>query len=214
MAIKVNYRALDLAIEKPVEQAFRQTAIQLAEEKLDETKKQFLEEFKEHPISREIEEGESAETGSLPVPGNLFSFIGFEQGSTPIEDLSEFLNETIYIRNVSSPRYDKTKKRYLFDVMVPTRDTIAANTPMPWGTSRSWVYGIESGVAGLNHYLSIQLANQLDRASGRKREREGFAGSRSSTAIQSKGIVSQGVGAFTPQQYLTQLLKTFENHLK
>jgi hypothetical protein len=213
MAVKINNRALELAIEKPVERAFRQKAIELAEGRLEETKEEFLIEFKEHPVSQEIEEGERAE-GDLGVPGNLFSFIGFEQGSTPVEDLSAFLNEHIHIRNLATPRYDKTRKRYLFDVVVPSRDTIAANTPMPWGTSRSWVYGIETGIIGLNHYLSIQLANQLDKSAGRKRQREEFPHSRSTTAIQSKGVVSKGIGAFTPRQYLTQLLKTFESNLQ
>jgi len=123
-----------------------------------------------------------------------------------VKKLYDFLDKSIILE---AGVYDKIKKAYFFNVRVPSRDSIADATPMPWNTGRSWVYGIESGIAGLNYYLTIQKANLVDQLRGRKRARDSFRGSFSTTAIQSKSVVS-AVGSFTPQQYLTNLLKIFE----
>src|ERR1700739_4445008 len=114
--VKINYRAFGDAFDDALEQNTRAKAIQLVQEQFENAKEEFLQEFLDHPVSREIEEGEKTEGQILPVEGNLFSFIGFNQGEQPIEDLYNFLNDKITINK--TPTYDKTRKRFIFTVKV------------------------------------------------------------------------------------------------
>jgi hypothetical protein len=218
MPAKINYRALQLAIDRPLERACRQAAIELANERFEEAKETLLERFLSDPISQEIEEGAKTEGGILPVVGNLFSFIGFEDGTQPIQDLYNFLNDNITLQK--NPTYDRVKKQYLFNVYQPSKEEIKAETPMPWGTARSWVFAIESGISGLNQYLSSQRQLELRQASYAKRKfhkagteppEEKDLG-RSTGGIQVKGIISQG--GFTPHKYLSDMLNNFIRNVK
>lgn len=193
--VKINYQALKLAIDKPVERAFRQAAVRIANERFDDAKEVFLEEFLTHPVSQEIEEGPRADGGVLPTRGNLFGFIGFNEGETPVEDLYHFLEDHIYITKI--PTYDKVRQRYNFNVYAPSKEAIKDVTPMPWGTAKSWVYAIEGGLAGLNHYLFSEKRN-LGRSTG---------------GIQVKGELNDA-GGFKNRKYLTDLMNQFIRNLK
>ena len=101
--------------------------------------------------------------------GNLYSFIGFNYPEDPINPILELLNSTkIELKSISD-------NLFLY-VRMPSAEDVWAVTPMPWADGRSWAKGIESGISGLNFYLSIQRAgaNSL----------KTFENSRSGTAIQ------------------------------
>ena len=84
---------------------------------------------------------------------------------------------------------------------MPTPEDVWEVTPMPWADGRSWAKGIESGISGLNFYLSIQKAGI--------RASKAFEDSRSGTAIQSRKIISPSA-RFNPTQYISTLLKKYK----
>ena len=156
-------------------------------------KTQMLAEFENLPVTREIRAGPTAEniSGTLSTKagyGNLFSFIGFREGSDPIKNIVEKLTTT-NIRFVKV-----TPKEILYEVDLPSAQEIFAVTPMPWANGRSWAQGIEQGISGLGWYIY------------RKR---GVKGSRSGTAIQthfsrrsaSRPILTKARGSFRKAEF-------------
>lgn len=215
MSVKIDYRVLELFLQKSIVTQYKRKAGEIAEKKFEKVKEAFLTSFMEDDITQEIKAGENENKSILQeeTKGNLFSFIGFTQGEKPIEDLYKFLNDHIYI-DTENPTYDNIRKKYTFKIYAPDKDSIKDATPMPWGTGRSWVYGIESGIIGLNHYLSINRANELDLLAGKNRERTSFGPtSFSTTAIQVAGTPNPGI-QYTAHKYLSSLFNEFINNLK
>ena len=70
-----------------------QTQVVKAFEKI---KREMILEFMNHPVTREILGGPNAsnESGTLDGYGNLFSFIGFNEGEDPIEIILDLLNDS------------------------------------------------------------------------------------------------------------------------
>lgn len=115
-------------------------------------KKEMLEEFLSHPISIEIEGGPNAEnsSGTLDGYGNLFSFIGFDRGSNPLEPIVELLQSA----SIDADRENDTG--FLMKIFIPSKDEIFSVTPMPWASGRSWAEGIERGISGFGRYLNTE----------------------------------------------------------
>lgn len=187
--IIINFKALEEILEEPIRKAALPIAMELAESRFDTAKSTFLKDFLSHPVSQELELGPKHEGGSLPV-GNLFGFIGFNEGEDPVGDLYKFLDEEIYLNKTAT--YDKAGRKFIFRVSIPSKDSIAEETPMPWGTARSWVFGIEAGIQGLNHYIFSQNRD-LGRSTG---------------GIQVKGATTLAPGGYKAQRYLSDLLNT------
>ena len=155
-------------------------------------KSELIAEFNGHEVTREIEAGPSASntSGTLGGVGNLFTFIGFENGQKPTEPIRQaleyiFLTSTMVKRDGSSESY----------VLYPSPDDIFSVTPLPWAQGRSWARGIESGLSGLGHYLNKE--SDL---------------SRSSKGVQVKNMVRGG--KFQNTKYITEMIRSFEKKLK
>jgi hypothetical protein len=126
-------------------------------------KEQFLEAIENSDVSQEIEagsDGEGAEniSGTLEGKGDLFSFIGFDRGTHPVQYFINFLRYTIQTSRIT--RVNKTSRntrRFVFNVIVPTKDEITQETQIPWNPGRSWVYGIEQGISGFGLYLAKSM---------------------------------------------------------
>jgi len=150
---KLDQKTLRLNIGNLSE--IKSAALEIAESKLDDETKRFLNEFESHPVTREIEEGESGEniSGTLGGYGNLFSFIGFENGAKPVEAVKNLIEK---IRIIGSGKGEKGKKygQVIFKVYVPSVEEFENNTPMPWAKGRSWLTGIEKGISGLGYFIS------------------------------------------------------------
>ena len=60
-------------------------------------KNNMIQEFEMHPVTIEIDAGPNASntSGTLGGYGNLFSFIGFEQGTDPLAKVRSALEKTI-----------------------------------------------------------------------------------------------------------------------
>jgi hypothetical protein len=113
-------------------------------------KRTMLNEFDRHLVTQEIAEGNQAAniSGTLDGYGNLFSFIGFIDGSDPTSALRDLLDvgtdfqQTVF-RN----------SKWYFKVRTPSQEAIASVTPMPWETGNGWAEGIEKGISGLGYYI-------------------------------------------------------------
>jgi hypothetical protein len=133
----------------------KSAALEIAESKLEDERKQFLNEFESHSVTEEIDAGESSEntSGTLGGYGNLFSFIGFNSGSKPTEVVKNLISK---IRIIGSGKSEKGKPygQVIFKVLVPSMDEFENKTPMPWAAGRSWLTGIERGISGLGYFIS------------------------------------------------------------
>ena len=115
----------------------------------EKLKTKMIAEFQGHPVTREIRGGINAQNISNTLGGitNLYSFIGFDSNSDPIEPIEDLLLRT-------DVRFVRINKQMIeFEVTLPEAKEIFAATPLPWAPGRSWAKGIESGLSGLGYYL-------------------------------------------------------------
>ena len=163
-----------------------------------ESKRKLLQDFISHPVTKEIKAGPDASNVSNTIvgPGNLYSFIGFENGSDPIGIVYDYLNTSTYLSaNRKARVVKKTKDRvYLgFKVNAPNMEQLAAISRMPWEPG-SWLFKIEKGMSGLGHYIYQKY----------------IKGSRSGSGIQASGRVRTGL--FKRTQYMSAILNTFKKN--
>lgn len=158
-------------------------------------KNQMIAELLNHPVTVEIKGGISSQNISGTLGGgsaNLYSFIGFESGTDPIDPIVDFLQKSIQIK------FTRTGARFLiYTVEIPEPKEIFNITPMPWATGRSWAKGIESGISGLGYYL-------------RKKSRS----SRSGIGIQSPRQVRRKGSKFKNTKYISALINKYKKEFK
>ena len=149
-------------------------------------KSQLINEFLNHPVTKEIKDGPSASNTSNTLNGvsNLFSFIGFEDGSDPIAPILNVFQSIEITFGGEIPMGNK------FNINMPRSEDIFSVTPMPWASGRSWASGIEKGISGLGHLL---------------RSRSSL--SRSGQAIQSSVKIRSG--SFKNTSYISALINKY-----
>ena len=152
----------------------------------EKIKKEMIEEFLAHPVSVEILGGPNAENTSetLGGYGNLFSFIGFNEGDSPLQPIIDFL-ESSKIENSRD-----TESGFLMKIFLPSKEEVFSVTPMPWANGRSWAEGIERGISGFGYYLNTD--SNL---------------SRSSAGIQAQSVIRKG--KFKNTSYISALLNKY-----
>lgn len=161
---------------KQAVKAIQPIATTRAMEKFESAREEMIEEFNTHKVTQEIEAGPEVPNISQTldgVRGNLFSFIGFEEESSPVEIVRQALRELCEFNK--NPKITRKGNRILFNfqVKVPTLSNLEQLTPMPWEPG-SWLTGIERGISGLGFYLfklrgilasrsgkAVQVSNQL-----------------------------------------------------
>lgn len=202
---KINIRVLRNQLNRA---AARGVDVQIksrarAEFILNREKNRFLNEFESHPVSQELS-GPSPETNSntsntLGGKGNLFSFIGFNQGEQPVEKAKQYFNKEIEIID-DNPIVTIGPRRTLFGYRVKIPSTQDLNnsqeTQMPAWDTGSWLLKIENGISGLIHYI-YRL--------------KGFPGSRSGTGLQTEKI--QSTRLFKPKKYISSMLSKLRARL-
>ena len=161
-----------------------------------QARKDFLREFDEHPITNEIEAGPDASnsSGTLSGYGNLFSFIGFSKGDSPVAQLRSYLRSSIRASNLKKERGARTKA--YFTISKPEMKTITAVTPMPWEAGRSWVRSIERGISGFGYYMNTMTRRF----------------SRSGAGIQVDNRLRSG--GYVPRKYMSQMLRNLDRNLR
>lgn len=105
-----NVKKLEILVDKKVQAG------------VEEAKSNFIEQFEEHPITKEIQEGPEASnsSGTLNGQGNLFSFIGFERGSNPITPVSNFLKNAFQVKKLKT-EIGRSKIVINYKVSYPTQ---------------------------------------------------------------------------------------------
>ena len=186
----------------------------VAKAKFNEAKDAMMDEFNEHPVTQEIEEGPDAANISGTLPGgygNLTSFIGFEANREPTEEVREILEEnTRFVVGTTNKTYESGHViKYKYKVYLPTPLALE-QSKMEW-ENRGWAMAIEEGISGFSSYLYDT--------------EHGFSTSRSSTAIQAKTERGKGVpvdlskngnhpaGDFKTIPYMTVIFNHFKRFL-
>ena len=167
-------KALRIDFEKKVKQDFAVI------------KSQLINEFLNHPVTKEIKDGPSASNTSNTLNGisNLFAFIGFEDGYDPIAPILNMFQSIEITFGGEIPMGNK------FNINMPISEDIFSVTPMPWASGRSWAQGIEKGISGLGYLLKRNSSK-----------------SRSGQAIQS-GVKIRS-GSFKNTQYISALINKY-----
>ena len=160
-------------------------------DEVEKIKEEIIQEFEEHPISKEIEGGITAFNISNTLNGitNLYSFIGFEAGDKPLDPIRIELQKIKLKYNVNR------KGDLIFTIDFPSAKDIFNVTPMPWATGRSWAQGIENGISGLGYYIK-QVKN-----------------SRSGLGVQTKNQIRSGV-RFRNTKYISELIKKYNKKIE
>tara|TARA_R100000742_G_C4248292_1_gene66906 strand:- start:81 stop:686 length:606 start_codon:yes stop_codon:yes gene_type:complete len=193
MALKLSNRDIKNIDQQVVkDNSFRKNLKSIIEKEFNHVHTEFLKAFDSHPVTQEIQGGPSATNISrtLGGVGNLFTYIGFSEGSNPIKPLRKLL-EFYQIHYHPRPNYMSIQ------IEVPTKDQIFGATPLPWATGRSWARGIERGISGLGRYLV-------------KNSR--IAKSKSGFAIQTDAPVRGG--RFSNTAYMSALLNSYYKEIQ
>lgn len=156
-------------------------------------KRRLIENFNSHPVTIEINAGPGSKniSNTLGGVGNLYSYIGFNKGSKPIQPILSLLErETAIASFVFS-------KNGTFKVFIsnPTPQDIFNVTPLPWAQGRSWAEGIERGLSGFGFYLNKESSK-----------------SRSGIGLQTENKLRSG--KFQNTSYITKLIRDFELQVK
>ena len=175
------------------DKAYQKEINRVIDQQFNKIKNEFIEEFMNHPITQEIKGGISATNSSGTLGGitNLYSFIGFDEGTDPIRPIEELLKKSNYRILFNNRSADAT---VIFEI--PTAAQIFEITPMPWAVGRSWARGIETGISGLGYYLKKT-----------KNSRSGL-GVQSSTEQVRSGVI------FKNSKYISDLINRFNKELK
>jgi len=157
--------------------------------RFEELKKEMINEFLLHPVTKEILSGPGAPniSGTLRGYGNLFSFIGFNKGDKPISPIIKLLEQTVMNISRANPRGVIN-----LNITIPSNRDIFAVTPMPWATGLSWAQRIEQGMPGFGEYLNKSSSS-----------------SRSSTGLQTQNDIRSGGFSNTP--YVSSFIKKWQD---
>ena len=164
MAGKINKKLIQKEIFN--NRAVKKMVRDIVQKEVEKEKALFQQDFESHPVTQELDGGENASniSGTLGGYGNLFSFLGFNQGTNPTAPVKFLIQRITLDRNIQA-----TGNGFKVRVNVPSKEEFGAVSRLPFEGGRSWLLDIERGISGLGAYLY-----------GR------FASSRSGTGIQSK----------------------------
>lgn len=182
---------MDRATKRQVAQLIKDDFEKRIERNFNNIKSAMITELMNHPITKEIQEGAggSNSSGTLSGYGNLFTFIGFEAGSTPIDPIKQEFDKTvIQFRQLSDDGP-------IWNIYMPAPEDIWEVSPMPWAEGRSWAKGIETGISGVGWYLYNQNKD--------------YPQSRSGPAIQVKSKIASKV-RFKNVKYISDILARYE----
>ena len=113
-----------------------------------------LQEFDNHPVTKEIKAGPSVKDKGLIGKPNLFAFIGFDKNSDPINNLRNVLDQLTYMSDTQPViSFLADSIIYGYGLHIPTATELRDNAPLPFNSNRSWPEALENGLWGLSHYL-------------------------------------------------------------
>ena len=158
MARGGSYKMKSIATKIAKSKTFTRASFKNAEKKYKIEKAKLIDRFRDHVVSKEIEDGPSASniSGTLGGRGNLFTYIGFNRGSDPISPIENILLVSGQVKKAKG----KTKvsgggKRIqqTFKASIPDVNLLRRASPMPFQGGRSLLFDIETGISGFNYYM-------------------------------------------------------------
>lgn len=194
--IKINEQELNKQLKNVYGRStlVKEASFKMFQQFFNDYKRKMMFQFNRHPVTLELKAGPTASNMSNTLDGyeqgNLFSFIGFDSGTDPTEELKDLLE--------TGTNFRQTVYRdggWYFLVTAPTRAEILAVTQMPWEGGNSWAFGIEKGISGLSHYMYKK-----------------WGGSRSKQAFQLP-YENMEEAVFKTRPYISQILSTFRNKI-
>jgi hypothetical protein len=194
MKVKINENSLKKIMNSKVGPIVGRIAEKKVTAAVEKSRKIMMQEFEDHPITKEIDSGPNGynQSGTLGGYGNLFSFIGFEEGMDPLSQIRAMLNKAITIK--SMPASHKSMMTQ-FVIELPSKEEVFSETPNPWASGRSWAKGIEQGMSGFGEYLNTMSFK-----------------SRSGEGIQADKKIRSG--SFSNTKYLSNILNGLERNIK
>ncbi len=140
--IKFNYKEIYRSLATSEAGAKRVNTV--VQNKFLAVKGEFLEDFENHSVTREIESKE----------GDLYGFLGFERDSDPITPVRNVLEKDLKVISSNKAAAKSNSVEYRFSLRVPTEE-IKAASPLPWEEDAGWAVNIEKngGIAGFAHFL-------------------------------------------------------------
>ena len=192
---KLNNRSIQQKISRS--RRFNQQLEKVANDKFKKVKQRLMKNFENHPGTQEISGGVSSPniSDSLGGYGNLFSFIGFQEGSSPIDEVKIFLENSIKLK---IQRRNKSHRRTIekkCSINVPSVKDFSSVARMPFEGGNSWIEMIERGMSNFSNYM-----NKKTKAS------------RSGAGIQIEGRIR--MDSSKPTMYMTELLDRFRKELR
>lgn len=175
-------------------QAFQRKAEERVRAQFQKKKNRVISEFEQSPVTREIMGGANASNVSMTLGGygNLYSYIGFYEGESPLGAIHDYLKNFKFYGRITKKSSRGTQVFMSFAVKWYSVRTLEALSPMPWESGNSWIRGIERGISGFSYYMHGNFVN-----------------SRSGKGRQSKNKVGLAP-MFTPMRYLPTIIKKAE----
>lgn len=139
----------------------RQAADAAANERLKVAAAELQADFEASEVTKEIDGGIGSPNRSYTLRGgdaseNLFSFIGFDAGDTPTDEIRKRLDpshkEGPYVEYVGKEAI-KTGVRFQHKAGI-NEEAIWAATPLPWAPQMSWARKIEGKIQGFGSFLA------------------------------------------------------------
>ncbi len=209
MAATINQTIFRAELLKGLNQpSYIDQAFSAADSQFELQKSEFISQIEENEITKELKAGfqdPAGYQGELTNGyGNLYSFIGFDiHEGDPTKPVLDLLQEDIKLKRTSlGAQYKNNKITYQFPLQYPSQAELENLTPMPWGTSRSWLNSVERGIDNFNSFLSRNFSYDAIK-------------SRSTGGKQLKTNLGHG-GNYTPPAdgYVITKLKLFINKFR
>lgn len=205
--IKVNGDLIADALEN----RFVQKQIEnLVKDQFESQKIEMIQGFLKDDISQEIKKPDLGNiSGTLGGYGDLFGFIGFFEGSSPIEEVSEILFSKTELKSIKIQRiYNRdargrfTSGRSFVNVKVsfsvPDLDDFdeTSQRVVRDYSGRNWIKGIEKGISGFNRYANYPRG-------------ESRRGVQLDGVIKNPSVSRPKLSNYKPRGYVTPLIKEF-----
>lgn len=182
-------------LEKQAIAVARKQMIEIGEAQREVLKQKLLEAVRNHPISREISTAStpSKYISSKSGTASLRGYLGFEEGRDPIEELIEFLDQTIEIN--SRKKSFSVGNKIIVSLVLPKKSQMSKDLRLllPWSYT-AWPILLEDGISelsGASHFLQKQTRASV-----------------SGLGIQIKGVTRPDL---PPTEFLSEIFSDFRS---
>jgi hypothetical protein len=197
MPVTINRSVLMKSLKTFDLSSVKDQALQQAQEEMSKIKQELLEDYNDHPVTKELEAGADSENISqtLNGVGNLTTYIGFQEGTNPTEPVRDKL-KTVSLNPKGRVSNNDSNLSFEFDVIAPSIEEIESVGSLPFEQGNSWIKGIENGISGFGAYIYGRM----------------FKNSRSGKGLQGRKTFRQG--NFRPVSYMNEIMTKFYMKVK